>query len=87
MWGCSADFSIVAGAVAPKNAVDLHHRQMQLLAHFADDSHGFVGGCLFLLGFPHTVGAKKTADVNVGLDPVDTYIAQIFPGKGRADAV
>ena len=60
---------------------------MQLLAHFADDSHGFVGGCLFLLGFPHTVGAKKPADVNVGFDPVDAHIAQIFPGKGRADAV
>ena len=60
---------------------------MQLLAHFSDDSHSLGDAGLFLLGFPHAVGTKKPADVNVGLDPIDAHVAQVFPSKGRADAV
>ena len=69
VWSGCADLPIMTGAVAPKDAVDLHHGQMQLLAHFSDDSHGLGDTGLFLLEFPHAVGTKKPADVNVGLDP------------------
>ena len=85
--GRGADLAIVAGAVAPKDAVDLHHGQLQLLTHFSDNGHSLGGAGLLLLGFPHTVSAKKPANMDVGLDPIDAHVAQVFPGKRLADAV